>query len=143
MRSTQSNLARRGSSGIYYPPSCRFDGGREQSMEPSRNHRPVIFPNPKGGLCASLSAWLPDLEFSERPKESVFQITARMEGEDKSVLFGFHRFDPEINCQGLCDTYNINHRLNVIMRAGQDVKRGLQVPAAASCLKIWSQEIQC
>ena len=41
---------------------------------------------------------------------SVSQITAKMEGEDKSVLFGFHRFDLEINCQGLDDTYNINHR---------------------------------
>lgn len=74
---------------------------------------------------------------------SVSQITAKMEGEDKSVLFGFHRFDLEINCQGLDDTYNINHRLNVIMRAGQVVKRGLQVPVTASYLKVWSQETTC
>lgn len=66
-----------------------------------------------------------------------------MEGEDKSVLFGFHRFDPEINCQGLNDTYSINHRLNVIMRAGQVVKRGLQVLVTASYLKVWSQETKC
>lgn len=66
-----------------------------------------------------------------------------MEGEDKSVLFGFHRFDPEINCQGLNDTHNINHRLNVIMRAGQVVKRGLQIPVTASYLKVWSQETKC
>lgn len=71
---------------------------------------------------------------------SVSQTTAKMEGEDKSVLFGFHRFDPEINCQGLDDTHNINHRLNVIMRAGQVVKRGLQVSVTASYLKVWSQE---
>lgn len=74
---------------------------------------------------------------------SVSQITAKMEGEDKSVLFGFHRFDPEINCQGLNDTHNINHRLNVIMRAGQVVKRGLQVLVTASYLKVWSQETKC
>lgn len=66
-----------------------------------------------------------------------------MEGKDKSVLFGFHRFDPEINCQGLNDTHSINHRLNVIMRAGQVVKRGLQVPVTASYLKVWSQETKC
>lgn len=71
---------------------------------------------------------------------SVSQTTAKMEGEDQSVLFGFHRFDPEINCQGLDDTHNINHRLNVIMRAGQVVKRGLQVSVTASYLKVWSQE---
>lgn len=76
-----------------------------------------------------------------REAESVcFPDTAKMEGEDKSVLFGFHRFDPEINCQGLDDTHNINHRLNVIMRAGQVVKRGLQVSVTASYLKVWSQE---
>lgn len=74
---------------------------------------------------------------------SVSQITAKMEGEDKSVLFGFHRFDPEINCQGLDDTHSINHRLNVIMRAGQVVKRGLQVPVTASYLKVLSQETKC
>lgn len=66
-----------------------------------------------------------------------------MEGEDKSVLFGFHRSDPEINCQGLDDTHNINHGLNVIMRAGQVVKRGLQVSVTASYLKVWSQETKC
>jgi hypothetical protein len=60
-----------------------------------------------------------------------------MEREDKSLLFGFHRFDPEINCQGLHDTLNINHRLNVIMRTGQAVKRGLQVPVTALYLKIF------
>lgn len=92
------------SSGIYYPPACRFDGGREQSVEPARNHRPVILPNPEGGLCASLSAWRPSLRISERPGAPVSQITAGVESEDKSVLFGFHRIDPEINCQGLSDT---------------------------------------
>lgn len=66
-----------------------------------------------------------------------------MEGEDKSVLFGFHRFDPEINCQGLDDTHNINHGLNVIMRTGQVVKRGLQVSVTASYLKVRSQETKC
>lgn len=74
---------------------------------------------------------------------SVSQITAKMEGEDKSVLFGFHRFDPEINCQGLDDTHNIYHRLNVIMRAGQVVQKGLQLPAAASYLKVWPEETKC
>lgn len=37
-------------------------------------------------------------------------------------------------------THNINHRLNVITRAGQVVKRGLQVAVTASYLKVWSQE---
>ena len=81
-------------------------------------------------MCISLHG--SQVSGSERPGASVSQITAKVEGEDKPALFGFHRFDLKINCQGLDDTYNINHRLNVIMRAGQVVKRGLQVPVTAS-----------
>lgn len=39
-------------------------------------------------------------------------------------------------------THSINHRLNVITRAGQVVKRGLQVAVTASYLKIWSRETE-
>lgn len=35
-------------------------------------------------------------------------------------------------------THHINHRLNVIMRSGQAVKTGFQIPVTASSLKIWT-----
>lgn len=77
---------------------------REQSTGLSRNHRPVIFPNPEDGLCTPKPhPHSSQTCRSSRGRESLC-TRSQPKGEERSALFGLHRFDPEINCQGLHDT---------------------------------------
>lgn len=74
----------------------------------SRNHRSVIFPNPEGGLCTPRQPppkphpHSSQTSHSSRGSESLFP-RSQPKGEDRSALFGFHRFYSEMNCQGLHD----------------------------------------
>jgi hypothetical protein len=77
---------------------------REQSTGLSRNHRPVIFPNAEDGLCTPKPhPHSSQISCSPRGRENLCP-RSQPKGEDRSALFGFHRFNPEINCQGLHDT---------------------------------------
>lgn len=77
---------------------------KEQSTGLSRNHRPVIVPNAEDCLCTPKPhPHSSQISPSSIGRESLFPRSQPKE-EDKSALFGFHRFDPEINCQGLHDT---------------------------------------
>lgn len=68
---------------------------KPQTCNLSKSQRRPVHPKPRPHSS--------QISRSSRGRESLFP-RSQPKGEDRSALFGFHRFDPEINCQGLHDT---------------------------------------
>lgn len=89
-RSTLSSLARRGALGSIIPQHRWM--GKRTKRGAVQKPQTCNLSKSSGRLCASLSAWLSDTSFAERPRESVSQITAKMAG--KTNLFCLVSIDP-------------------------------------------------
>lgn len=133
-RYTQSGLALRGGSGIYY---LQRDAGREQSVELSRNYRPVNFPNPEDSLCTPEPyPQSSQVSHSSRGRESLFP-SSQPKGKGRGRQICLVSIDSTQRLTAKVPmTHHTSPRLNVIMRAGQAVRTGFQISVTASYLKI-------